>query len=528
MSTSAALESTDSQAPGEPATTQESPQAPFSAAAGRAAIDAPTDIQYPKYYNDIHRFEWQTQGLPDTEFYRKYPPDPWGEEAAPDARVWKIYRDEQSASDKTMLDTWNKTLDVLLIFAGLFSAVSTAFIIESYKSLQPDYSQYIATFLYMAAATHNRTGTVLPPLDAILSPDHFVQTSSTHRWTNGLWFSSLVVSLAVALLSILVKQWLDEYDTHTSFSAPSLKYWARRHHVYYAGLHSWGVPALISFLPLLLHLALFLFFAGLILFLYPLDGAIAYALMAVVSGILLFYSLSLVLPVWRVECPSYTPLLTQARRGVSAAISTLLFLARSVERISQRGADGYNGQHRVIAALRGWAEKATNHLEVILKRSKQLYAGEADVIEKRGLELDGHTLSTLIMSASERDVITIAYAAVGAMSSERTLGVISQRVSSDLFAWNCRMLYVNVTSASAGSILSAYARCLRAYLTLATQSSWSHRIYLISVPDLRPSLGVDALLLAATAPGYWHRKYFDMDHLVLSLRYLLSPEPTQE
>ncbi|EJD48420.1 hypothetical protein AURDEDRAFT_23481, partial [Auricularia subglabra TFB-10046 SS5] len=131
---------------------------------------------------------------------------------------WKLYRDERSGADRTMLETWNKTLDVLLIFAGLFSAVSTAFLIESYKNLQPDYNQYVATVLYAAIVLQNRSADSLPPLPTFGAPDDFIQTSLTQRWTNGLWFSSLVVSLSVALLSILIKQWLDEYQFRTSSS----------------------------------------------------------------------------------------------------------------------------------------------------------------------------------------------------------------------------------------------------------------------------------------------------------------------
>ena len=41
-----------------------------------------------------------------------------GEEAADNARVWKIYRDRMSERDQVTVDGWNKTLDILLIFVG--------------------------------------------------------------------------------------------------------------------------------------------------------------------------------------------------------------------------------------------------------------------------------------------------------------------------------------------------------------------------------------------------------------------------
>ncbi|KZV95235.1 hypothetical protein EXIGLDRAFT_644410, partial [Exidia glandulosa HHB12029] len=118
------------------------------------------------------------------------------------ARVWKVYRKEANAYDDALLDGWSSTLDILLIFAGLFSAVATAFVIESYQLLQPDSAAYTAAALYiLVSATNHSTGIVLP------SPPDLQYASSLARWINGLWFTSILLSLIVALLSILVKQW---------------------------------------------------------------------------------------------------------------------------------------------------------------------------------------------------------------------------------------------------------------------------------------------------------------------------------
>ncbi|KZW00427.1 hypothetical protein EXIGLDRAFT_596785, partial [Exidia glandulosa HHB12029] len=121
---------------------------------------------------------------------------------------WKVYRDEATAHDETMLDGWNKTLDVLLIFAGLFSAVATAFLIESYKLLEPDESSaYMSTALYLLVTRDNSsTSSMLPPPPALGLP-----ASTTSRAVNWLWFTSLLLALAVALLGILIKQWIVEY-----------------------------------------------------------------------------------------------------------------------------------------------------------------------------------------------------------------------------------------------------------------------------------------------------------------------------
>ncbi|KZV91448.1 hypothetical protein EXIGLDRAFT_615663, partial [Exidia glandulosa HHB12029] len=109
------------------------------------------------------------------------------------------------AHDGGLLDGWHKTLDILLIFAGLFSAVATAFVVESYKLLQPDNEAYIASALQALVLAANGTRPLPALAPAQSSP------SSLSRWINGLWFTSLMLSLTVALLCILVKQWLGEY-----------------------------------------------------------------------------------------------------------------------------------------------------------------------------------------------------------------------------------------------------------------------------------------------------------------------------
>ncbi|CAE6478443.1 unnamed protein product, partial [Rhizoctonia solani] len=73
-----------------------------------------------------------------------YPVDPPqefdepGKELDADAQVWKTYVRETDQVDGELVDGWNKSMDVILIFAALFSAISTAFVIESYKNLKQD------------------------------------------------------------------------------------------------------------------------------------------------------------------------------------------------------------------------------------------------------------------------------------------------------------------------------------------------------------------------------------------------------
>jgi hypothetical protein len=91
--------------------------------------------------------------------------------------------------------------------SGLFSAVVTAFLIDSYKALQPDLAtantNLTAQVAIILARSTNQTEPVLPPMPS--------QNSHAFLIINILWFLSLSFSLACALAATLVQQWLRTY-----------------------------------------------------------------------------------------------------------------------------------------------------------------------------------------------------------------------------------------------------------------------------------------------------------------------------
>ncbi|KZV87437.1 hypothetical protein EXIGLDRAFT_723711 [Exidia glandulosa HHB12029] len=247
----------------------------------------------------------------DTDFKEKYPPDrELGHELDDTARVWKVYRGEAIDYDDALLKTWNETVNILLTFAGLFSAAVTSFVAASTDDLKPDPNAYVANLLF---AMGNATAGASPFAHLPPPPPLDAAPTSLARVVNGFWYTSLFLSLAAALLCILVKQWLDEYTARTRGSAKHPHEWAQRRSFYFQGLNDWSVAAIISFLPLFLHLALFLFLAGLTAFLWDLDSAVRWVMLILMSMLLAFYLVSLFLPVWSAACPYATPLLEQLR-----------------------------------------------------------------------------------------------------------------------------------------------------------------------------------------------------------------------
>ncbi|PBK88545.1 hypothetical protein ARMGADRAFT_937256, partial [Armillaria gallica] len=206
-------------------------------------------------------------GAAPRDYKARYPLDPYGQEMSKNARIWSIYLDEAADFDANMLAEWRDTIDVLLVFAGLFSAVLTTFVVQTSQNMQPNYNQASTSLLFeiLKATTSNGSQVSIPS-----SPTSFFSPSpsSSDEWINSLWFVSLTLSLITALVAVLVKQWLHQYVAIVSDSSPRDR--ARIRHLRYAGLQTWQVPMIIGLLPVLLHASLALFFAGLAIFLFSL------------------------------------------------------------------------------------------------------------------------------------------------------------------------------------------------------------------------------------------------------------------
>ena len=90
----------------------------------------------------------------------------------------------------------------------------------------------------------------------------FSPTASDIR-INVFWFMALIFSLSAALLAILVQQWVRDYmHVFQRYSDPLKS--ARLRQFLNEGSEGWYMPTLAEAVPGLLHMSLFLFFAGLV------------------------------------------------------------------------------------------------------------------------------------------------------------------------------------------------------------------------------------------------------------------------
>ncbi|KAF9029723.1 hypothetical protein BDZ89DRAFT_1065206 [Hymenopellis radicata] len=243
------------------------------------------------------------------DYEARFPEDPYGEETAPNARVWRTLIEEAAAFDAVFVGQARDGLDVMLVFAGLFSAVVTSFLVQVSQSLQADYTAMSAILLYdlvaiqlsIAEGPSSQVNITAPSVN----PMQTFRPDSITVWVNGLWVVSLTASLVVALSAVLIKQWLHHYTSIPS-GTPGACSHLRQYR--FIGLQKWRVSVVIGLLPIVMHTSLALFLAGLVLFFIPLRTSLACAVGIFTVALCLLYLVSSAMPIFFPQCPYQTPL----------------------------------------------------------------------------------------------------------------------------------------------------------------------------------------------------------------------------
>lgn len=198
--------------------------------------------------------------------------------------IWQLYMRGANSYDQDLIKDINNTVDVLLIFAGLFSAVLTGIIQVTYPRLQPD------------------SGAVPSYATAV----------------NGLLFTSLFISIFVAFLGILVKQWTYSYRYNLD-GVSSIQHRGRIRHYRYAGAKKWKLSSFVTFLTIFMHISLLISAIGVLRLLVATAPAIApWPITIFVIGMIIFLA-TILISVLKLDSPFQTPLsrfLTSLVRGI--------------------------------------------------------------------------------------------------------------------------------------------------------------------------------------------------------------------
>ncbi|KAI0261951.1 hypothetical protein BC834DRAFT_893418 [Gloeopeniophorella convolvens] len=224
--------------------------------------------------------------------------------------LFSMYLERAEQEDKRMVESWKGDADGILVFTGLFSAAVATFLSNTYQTLQLD-SQDASAF-YLARISQRLTSDdgAQASTPVFSDPSSFSPSAST-VWVNALWFLSLVISLTCALLATLLQQWTRRYLRATQ--TPYQPYKRARIRSFYAeGVEKFHVPWTVEALPAMLHLSVFLFFIGLVIFLFPLNSTIFRLVLSWVVLCASLYLVITVLPVISYDSPYHTPLSTFA------------------------------------------------------------------------------------------------------------------------------------------------------------------------------------------------------------------------
>ncbi|KAJ6553185.1 hypothetical protein B0H19DRAFT_1155869 [Mycena capillaripes] len=192
---------------------------------------------------------------------------------SPDKKIafWTAYKTLADEFDKEFQEKYGADLDTSLIFAGLFSAVSSAFIIQIQPELQPDPNATTQALLVLLIQNLTDLPAAILPPGAAMPPSTTPPTMVVIAQT--ILYFSLFATLGAALLAVLAKQWLLHYNSAGERGTIEERGLERQRKV--DGMRSWGFELVMQVFPLLLQFALLLFATALSIYLWTINHAIA-------------------------------------------------------------------------------------------------------------------------------------------------------------------------------------------------------------------------------------------------------------
>jgi len=219
-----------------------------------------------------------------------------------------MYLNIAEEEDIKMAESWKGDAEGLLVFTGLFSAAVAALLAVTVQDIRPN-SQDISAF-YLATISHQLAllnGTLVPIPSSLSNPAVSFTPPTWSVWVNGLWFMSLVISLTCAVLATLLQQWARRY-LRVAYPRYSPFKRARIRAFYANGVDKLHLPWMVEALPALLHISLFLFFAGLAVFVFNVNLTIFKFVIVWIGLCVLAYAYLTILPIRHKNSPYAGPL----------------------------------------------------------------------------------------------------------------------------------------------------------------------------------------------------------------------------
>ena len=204
-----------------------------------------------------------------------------------------------------------------MLQAGLFSAVTSAFIIEVNSDLKPDPNEETAALLrVLIYKIDNTTFNDVPAVPQWTGPPR------TTVQVQSILFASLAASLFSAFIAMLGKQWLNRYASADLRGSVIERCRNRQNKL--NGIASWYFENVIELLPVMLQAALLLFGCAISRYFWETNTTIASVIIGVTSFGLFLFLFIVVAGAAFLSCPYQTPsarLLRRLRRAPGALLS---------------------------------------------------------------------------------------------------------------------------------------------------------------------------------------------------------------
>ena len=375
----------------------------------------------------------------------------------PRTDFFAVYRKEADEFDRDYAKKYDEDLNTSLIFvseslrtrlfsaepggaqAGLFSAVSSAFIVNVQSKLEQDPNDMTAA--YMRILIHAVNGSLFPDAD----PSAVIWKGPPPRiiTVQLLLYASLAASLFAAFLAMLGKQWVNRYLRNRGGSAADK---SRNRQQKLDGLRKWHFHLAMESLPVMLQFALLLLGSALSQYLWTICRAVAGLIIAVsIFGLTLYVFLTLAATL-HYNCPYQTPpsllartiikYLTHSDAGFVRSLRSLLAFFPSVESLRKILARLCHGVRAVLKSFRcgSVVGEEVEHIPLAVVVTPPARVFEDTSIDLVLCEADARCISWVLYSTTDADVIfsTVRFAATTSWYPE-TVGLLSPQILADLF-----------------------------------------------------------------------------------------------
>jgi len=323
--------------------------------------------------------------------------------------------------------------------AGLFSAVSSAFIIDVQSKLEPDPNEMTAA--YMRILIHAVNSSLFP--DA--NPDSVTWSGPPPEivTVQSLLYASLATSLFAAFIAMLGKQWVNRYLRNRGGSAADK---SRDRQRKLDGFDKWHFHLVIESLPVMLQLALLLLGCALSRYLWTISRTVAGIVVAMTLFGLTSYIFFTLAATLYYNCPYQTPpsaLIRAVTRYLAhsdaafvrslGSLTTSFPSIRGLRRILGRLRLGVRSTLRSFRCVPAVGEGAEHvSLTTIVTQPTRVF--EDTSVDWEACKADVRCISWILDSTTDTDVIfsTVRFAADTIWYPEMA-GALSPHILADLF-----------------------------------------------------------------------------------------------